>query len=49
MLSSASALPVASEEPPPEHPFSQSEAEDSPERGTHGGASVSVIPVKLLG
>lgn len=46
---SASALPLVLEEPLPEHPFSQSEAEDSPERGRLGGASVRVIPVKLLG
>lgn len=31
VLNSASALPLVLEEPLPEHPFSQSEAEDSPE------------------
>lgn len=38
--------PVALEEPPPEHPFPQSRAEGSPQRGGHGAASVSVIPLQ---
>lgn len=38
MLSSA--LPLVLEEPPPEHPFLQSEVEASPKRGRQGSASV---------